>query len=420
MKNTTITKKTLLPLVLTCLLGFPLFALGQKNSCLDCHSKLEGELRAPADGFQQDIHQQFGLGCKDCHGGNPAQDNEDRAKDKSFKGAPKRAQIPEFCASCHANAAYMRSFNPGLRVDQLSQYWTSRHGQLLKKGDAKAAVCTDCHGVHGIQTAKYPKSLIFPWNIPQTCGRCHANADYMKDYKIPANQLDEYKQSVHARALFEKKDMSAPTCNDCHGNHGAFPPEVKSIASLCRQCHPSTGELFSKSPHKKAFDELGLSECEACHSNHKILSPSNDMLGTEKTSVCLQCHESGSKGYQAASQLGQIFAAIQTQLRQDDDILALAEKKGVEVSEPRFHLQDVNTLLVSAKNLTHSLAVEDIRQKIGEGEKILADIRMAGEKALQEAKFRRKGLVIATAFLALFAAALFLKIRNMTKSGGRP
>jgi hypothetical protein len=104
---------------------------------------------------------------------------------------------------------------------------------------------------------------------------------------------------------------------------------------------------------------------------------------------------------------------------QNEDILALAEKKGVEVSQPKFRLQDVNTILVSAKNLTHGLAIEDIRQKAGEGEKILADIRQAGDKALQEAKFRRTGLVIATAFLALFGLALFLKIRDMTKSGRR-
>ncbi len=35
--------------------------LGQKNSCLECHSKLEDELKAPVEGFKLDIHQQFGL-----------------------------------------------------------------------------------------------------------------------------------------------------------------------------------------------------------------------------------------------------------------------------------------------------------------------------------------------------------------------
>jgi predicted CXXCH cytochrome family protein len=262
--------------------------------------------------------------------------------------------------------------------------------------------------------------LTFPWNIPQTCGRCHADASYMAGYKIPTNQLAEYKESVHARALFEKKDLSAPTCNDCHGNHGAFPPEVKSIASVCRQCHPSTGDLFSRSPHKKAFDEMGVSECEACHGNHKIERPTSDMLGTGEKSVCVQCHEAGSLGYKAADELKNLFDGFQAQFQKNADILALAEKKGVEVSEPKFRLQDLNTTLVSAKNLVHGLALEEIRKKIAEGDQTLIDIDTEGIKALGEAKFRRRGLIIATAFLALFGIALFLKIRQMQKPGHSP
>ena len=122
----------------------------------------------------------------------------------------------------------------------------------------------------------------------------------MKPYGIPTDQIAKYKESVHAAALFDKKDMSAPTCNSCHGNHGAVPPEVKSIASVCRQCHPSTGELFAKSPHKKAFDDMGQSECEACHGNHKIVPPTDGHARAPRTrSVCLQCHDKGSKGYAA-------------------------------------------------------------------------------------------------------------------------
>ena len=103
------------------------------------------ELKAPADAFAQDVHQQFGLSCKDCHGGNPAQDDADKAKDKTFKGAPKRAQIPEFCASCHSDAAYMRTLQPRASAStSSSQYETSKHGQLLKKGDTKVG------GLHGL------------------------------------------------------------------------------------------------------------------------------------------------------------------------------------------------------------------------------------------------------------------------------
>jgi predicted CXXCH cytochrome family protein len=394
----------------------PLAAFGQKNSCLDCHARLEDELKAPAAAFPGDIHAQYGLGCEDCHGGDPSQDDVDRAKDKSFKGSPKRAQVPQFCGGCHADASAMRAYNPALRTDQLNQYWTSRHGQLLKTGDTKAAVCTDCHGVHGIQSAKYPKSQTFPWNIPQTCGRCHADKDLMAGYKVPTDQLEDYRESVHARALFEKKDLSAPVCNDCHGNHGAFPPSVTSVASVCRQCHPSTGELFTKSPHKKAFDDLGAGECEACHGNHKILAPSTAMIGTDDRAVCTQCHDKGSRGFEKAAEFRRQLDGFETGFRAAEDLLVEAKKKGVEVSDAEYRLGDVSTLLVSAKNLTHGLDEAEIAKAVNDGEQSLAAVKAAAVKALDEARFRRRGLAVVTAILALFGLALALKVRAMARA----
>jgi predicted CXXCH cytochrome family protein len=394
----------------------PLLAFGQKNSCIDCHNQLDDELKAPVAALAADVHAEYGLSCKDCHGGNPDKDDVDQAKDKSFKGAPKRSQIPQFCGGCHSDAAAMRAYNPALRTDQLSQYGTSRHGQLLKSGDTKAAVCTDCHGVHGIQSAKFPKSPTFPWNIPQTCGRCHADKGLMEGYRIPTDQLDEYKASVHAKALFEKKDLSAPVCNDCHGNHGAYPPSVTSVASVCRQCHPSTGELFTKSPHKKAFDELGASECEACHGNHKILSPSTAMIGTDDRAVCMQCHEKGSRGFDAAAEIRRDLDGFESGFQAAEGLLARAKQKGVEVSDAEFKLQDVNTVLVTAKNLTHGLDTAEIAKAVAEGEAALAEVHTAGEKALDEARFRRQGLALTTVLLAVFAAALALKIRRMGRA----
>lgn len=406
--------RTLIAVSAAVLLLGPAAAYAQKNSCLDCHAKLDDALKVAPETIRGDVHIQFGLSCVDCHGGDASLDDE-RSMGKGFKGSPKRAQIPGFCARCHSDAAVMRTFNPGLRVDQLSQYETSKHGRLLKKGDTQVAVCTDCHGVHGIQTAKFPKSPTFAWNIPQTCGKCHADAELMKGYGIKTDQLAQYKESVHAQALFDKKDMSAPACNDCHGNHGAVPPEVKSIASVCRQCHPSTGELFSKSPHKKAFEEIGQSECEACHGNHRILRPATDMIGTGEKSVCIQCHDQGSAGYAAAAALKAAVDVTQGRYERALGSLEVAERKGVEVSEAKFKIQEANTVLVSAKNLVHGLSTDEVRKKLAESDSVLDEVEKAGAAALDEAKFRRTGLIVATILLALFGVGLFLKIRTMRK-----
>jgi predicted CXXCH cytochrome family protein len=237
----------------------------------------------------------------------------------------------------------------------------------------------------------------------------------MEGYGISVTQTEGYKQSVHARALFEKKDLSAPVCNDCHGNHGATPPEVSSIAFVCRQCHPSTGELFSESPHKTAFDELDISECEACHGNHKILAPSDEMLGTGEGAVCIECHDSGSKAYAVAATIKKRLDGFKLKMGEAEEKLERADKEGVEVSEAKFRLQEAHTLLVQVRNLTHSVSLEKIEEKIEDGQEVVGEVKEAGDAALREAKFRKRGLIVATIFIFLLAVAILLKIRQIER-----
>ena len=41
------------------------------NTCLECHSRLEGELANARAAFVDDIHARYGFACADCHGGDP-------------------------------------------------------------------------------------------------------------------------------------------------------------------------------------------------------------------------------------------------------------------------------------------------------------------------------------------------------------
>lgn len=384
----------------------------QESSCLKCHLELEDELSQPAQLFQLDIHHEKGLDCSNCHGGNPRAEDIEEAKDSTFKGAPSRREIPRFCASCHSNIDYMREFNPSPRVDQYALYLTSYHGQLWQKGDSKSAVCTDCHQAHGVLPARQPKSSTFAWNIPDTCGRCHSNPEYMKNYSLPTNQVDDYKLSVHAEALYSKKDLSAPVCNDCHGNHGATPPEVSSIANVCRQCHPATAELFTLSPHKSAFDELELAECEACHGNHKVLKPNDEMLGQGEKGVCLQCHEEGTPAFNIAQEMKQKISNLAAKIESVAHLLEQAEAKGIEVSNSRFKLSEASTILVQTRNITHSLDIEKISTMTDKGQQIVDEVEKEGLSALKEAKERRIGLIITTVFILFLAFSLILRIRE--------
>src|SRR5574337_690096 len=183
-----------------------LWALGSsraappQDSCVTCHALLENKQAEPAKVFDADVHHQAGLGCADCHGGDPKDESmKAMSRAKGFRGAPKKVQIPEFCARCHADIAYMHRFNPRMRADQLSQYQTSVHGKRLKQGDTKVAAWVDCHGVHNMLPASDTRSPVNPANVAATCGRCHSNAAYMQEYKIPSDQVARYQKSVHAQ-----------------------------------------------------------------------------------------------------------------------------------------------------------------------------------------------------------------------------
>jgi len=151
----------------------------KKNSCVECHSKMEGTLSQPVALSKGDVHDARGVSCVDCHRGDATKDEMAAAMDsrKGFVGKPKRADIPAFCGKCHSNAEFMKTFNPGLRVDQEGEYATSVHGKLLRNGDQKVATCVSCHGNHGVRAVNDPLSKVYALNVAETCGSCHANAD---------------------------------------------------------------------------------------------------------------------------------------------------------------------------------------------------------------------------------------------------
>src|SRR5207244_221074 len=97
----------------------------------------------------------------------------------------------------------------------------------------------------------------------------------------------KYLRSVHAEALLKKQDLSAPTCNDCHGNHGAAPPGTASVGNVCGTCHARQAELFNMSPHQAVFDALAIPQCLACHGNHEVRHPTDAWLGVEPNAVCV-------------------------------------------------------------------------------------------------------------------------------------
>jgi len=386
-----------------------------RNSCLDCHSKLDPPLGVTTEEFSGNIHAQKGFNCTICHGGDPSSDDMERAmsKDAGFKGHIERAQIPSLCAKCHSDAAYMRGFDPLLRTDQFSEYQTSMHGKLLAKGDTHVAVCTDCHTMHNIRPPNDPQSSVNPVNVAQTCAHCHANVDYMKPYKIPTNQFALYSTSVHHQALAVQGDLSAPTCSTCHGSHGASPPGVASVQNICSTCHVFQAQLFNSGPHKDVFSAMGLPGCITCHSNHGIQHPTDAMIGTGQGAVCTNCHTEGDAGYTAAGTMHAQLVKLDDAIHRSGEILSGAEKAGMEVGEAKLALAEAQDNLTKARVTIHSVRPEAVDQEIKAGLKVTDNTWQEGLSAMAELKYRREGLLVSIAAIVLVLIALGLFIRRM-------
>jgi len=386
-----------------------------KNSCLDCHSILPDELGVTEEKFSHDIHAQKGLTCVSCHGGDANNDDAEKSMSRAagFKGKIDRKQIPQLCANCHSDPAYMRQYNPSLRTDQLSQYKTSVHGKRLAAGDTKVAVCVDCHSVHDLRPPSDPQSKVHPSNVATTCSRCHADASYMSSYKIPTNQFAGYSKSVHHNALAVRGDLSAPTCTTCHGNHAASPPGVANVANVCSTCHVFQAQLFGSSPHQEAFNAAGLPGCVTCHSNHEIVHPNDEFIGTGDKSICTQCHTDGDAGFVAASSIKQQLDQLAAAISSADQILGRAERSGMEVSQPQLELSQAKDALTKARVTIHSFKPALLEADIKVGMATASKDYEAGKKAMEERNYRRVGLGFSLIAILMVLAGLRMYIRRI-------
>jgi predicted CXXCH cytochrome family protein len=399
---------------------FSLAAMAAKDTCVECHNALGGDLQAPVQAFAVDVHKRAGFSCADCHGGDRNSEDYEvsMSKARGYQGKITRAEVPKLCGRCHSDATLIHKFKPQQRVDQLAQYVTSVHGKRMAAGDTAVANCVDCHSVHDIRDVKDPQAPVYPERVVQTCARCHADRTHMAKYKLPTNQFEEYLSSVHWDALSKRNDLSAPTCASCHGNHGATPPQVSSVAAVCGTCHALQQDLYNSSPHKPAFDAMGAAGCVACHSNHAVHRPSEALLAGDKA-LCSQCHDADSVGGKTAAAMHKEIQSLADSLASSNEIVTRARQAGMEVSEATMKLADGQERLVKARVAVHNFRADAVNLPVKEGLTIAAEAHRAGQEALAERDFRRVGLGVSLACILLTLAGLWLAIRWLESGPSR-
>ena len=258
--------------------------LPKSIGCVECHlktwEKQQGSknpkyqrldvVLAQIDSYMRSVHARPNLldqsktnaTCYDCH------DAHNIGTIGSAARAEHRQKNPEVCGRCHAEQkeAYLTSVHgvrhaeearapsmtaaepapkasSGLIPTAMAASPAGEHGGEPEQTDAAhagsarpgAAVCSDCHTPHNIDSPDKDRIKLL---ITENCGTCHAK------------QVRTYQASYHGQVIRAGYTHTAK-CFDCHGSHGIM--DVDDPASTvhpnnrletCRQCHQDAPEGF--------------------------------------------------------------------------------------------------------------------------------------------------------------------------------
>ena len=307
-------------------------AAAAAEQCGVCHPESRVE-------YRESIHSREEVTCSGCHGGDPDSRDPDRAHRGGFRALDDRLVIPAACAECHADLELMRPYN--LPVDQYAIYLTSQHGRAIGRGERRAAICTDCHGGHGILSPDHPESPAHPRRLVDTCGRCHGNRALMTGFGLDPEVIDEYRSGVHGVALLEGGRAAAPNCTSCHGVHGAAPPGYGDVDKVCGACHAETRRAYIEGPHHDAMREAGLPECVSCHENHAVRSL--DPATIERQ--CEECHGEDTEQVQLGRKLVTVLRSTREEVDAAEELAFEAQRAALHVEDHLSRIEEARTYL---------------------------------------------------------------------------
>jgi len=194
-----------------------------------------------------------GLGCLDCHGEDAFPHNELPPAD----GRVYTLESVSLCTSCHETQA--EDLDMGL------------HAQAISEGNLQAAVCTDCHGAHHVQSAEN-----FPELVAGVCGDCHENT------------LAEWQISPHA-------EIGPLGCASCHSHHEQTLRVGETSTDLCVNCHGDMPSFHAHDVHLDGENPVACVDCHMYREDDTNLVSAIDMESTGHSmfldsTPCTTCH----------------------------------------------------------------------------------------------------------------------------------
>jgi hypothetical protein len=304
--------------------------------------------------------------CIDCHGSHDVK----KASDPTAAVYP--LNVPQLCASCHADSKRMEPY--GIPTDQFAVYSQSVHGKaLLDDADVRAPSCASCHGSHD---AKPPRAT----EVVEVCGKCHTATQEL------------YEQSRHAEL-----QKAAPKCWTCHGTHDVSQPSERLFF------HPEPPDYLCTTCHDLQTHELRIEL---------------DRFANEADRRCDTCHHPDSDIYAQVKAIALSLSDAQSAYDDAGSRIAEAARLGMIVSDADVTLSEAKTNLIKAQAAVHTTKLTLVAGTAGEAEAKAESAAALAQGKLDESLFRREAMVIVVGLIVLNIAALYL-VKRMVEQRRR-
>jgi hypothetical protein len=372
-------------------------ALQSAGRCGSCHP---AELRQ----HQESVHAGEHVGCVACHGGDAQASEQAAAHGNGFKGKLTRDAVPALCASCHADTKAMRAY--GIPTDQYALWQQGAHGLKFRAGDAKSAVCSDCHGAHDIRSPRDPAARTHVLNVAATCAKCHSDAALLASRKLDDTGA-EFAKSAHARALVQHGGEGAPTCTTCHGVHGADAPDAGEVDKMCGRCHGAERSAFLAGPHANALHQAGREACSACHGDHQSHEPGDAVSPAQ----CASCHAPMSQGALVGRRIGREWAAAERELAEAEKRVARASRVPLNTEDHEQRLDEVRQHLAEARTAVHTATWEAAEEPLRQARTVTREVERDLEGRLN-VLYMWRILLAVFVFYVIGTATLLRRMRD--------
>jgi formate dehydrogenase gamma subunit len=171
--------------------------------------------------------------CTDCH------NSHDVLPASNTQSSIAKVNIASTCGKCHQGES--------------GEFVKSVHGQAVARGVSRSPVCTDCHGIHKIESPIERTTATASTAIAtDSCAKCHEGVALTQEFGVAGGRVSSYKDSYHGLASRLGSKVVA-NCASCHGVHNILPSSdprsminAANLTHTCGQCHIGANANFAK------------------------------------------------------------------------------------------------------------------------------------------------------------------------------